>query len=380
MKFNRSSYINTRRDAWVEINLDHVEHNVREIKKLLPAKTKLLAVVKADAYGHGSVMTAPSLLASGVDFLGVASIDEGVQLREAGIKAPILVLGTVPVWSINSAAVNDITISIFSDSHIEACKVAYEKNGLVTRAHVKVDTGMNRIGINVDHAADFIEKVKAEPCIKLDGIFTHFACAENLEKTKKQTEKFNKLLSTIGTANLLIHSNNTAALLSSINPEMNMSRAGLAIYGLMPELDCKATPNKPYELKQAIGLKGRIASIHTAGADEGVSYSHTYTTTEKIMIATVPIGYADGVSRKLSNNLTAGLNGKIIKQIGNITMDQMMFDITGIDAKEGDIITLLGQDEDNFFSVDTWANALDTINYEITCRLKVRLARVYVRD
>ena len=133
MKFNRSSYLNTRRDAWVEVTLDKLEHNVKLTRKLVPTESKLLAVVKADAYGHGAVMCAPSLLASGVDYLGVASIDEGIQLREAKITAPILVLGAVPVWSIDMAAQNDITISIFSDSHIKACQVAYEKNGHITR-------------------------------------------------------------------------------------------------------------------------------------------------------------------------------------------------------------------------------------------------------
>ena len=378
MRFSRDYYLSTRRDAWVEINLDNLEHNVRLTRQVVPSNSKLFAVVKADAYGHGAVMCAPSLLASGVDFLGVASIDEGVQLREAKIKAPILVLGAVPVWSIDEAAQNDITISIFSDSHIKACRVAYEKNGHITKAHIKIDTGMNRIGICPDKAIDFIKKVQQEKSIELTGIFTHFACAENIEETEKQLTKFNSVIQQIDTTNLLIHTNNSAGILNNLNNKTNMSRAGIILYGLLPDLAFKS--NLSEQFKQVLSLKARITNIHTVDEDCGVSYSHTYKTKRTTKIATVPIGYADGVSRALSNKMRASINNHEIRQIGNITMDQMMFDITGIDAKEGDIITLLGNDGTNYLSIDEWAKILNTINYELTCRLKVRLARVYTRN
>ncbi len=379
MKFNRSAYLNTRRDAWIEINLDYIEQNVREVKKFLQPNSKLLAVAKADAYGHGSVMLAPSFIASGVDVFGVASIDEGVQLREAGIEKPILVLGAVPVWSVTSATLNDITISIFSEAHIEACKVAYEQNGIKTKAHVKIDTGMNRIGVCYKRAVDFIKKVQATDFIELSGVFTHFACAEDIEKTKLQIDKFNSVIENIDTKGLLIHTNNTAAILSKFNQNTNMSRAGIALYGLMPDLAPEFSTLQNNNFKQAIALKARIVNIHNADKNEGVSYSHTYQTSGSTQIATIPLGYADGVSRKLSNKLVASLNGKLIHQIGNITMDQMMFDITDVEAKAGDIVTLLGEDDKNFLSINDWAKELNTINYELTCRLKVRLGRVYVR-
>ena len=376
VKLNRNSYLNTHRDAWVEVNLDSIEKNILQFKKYLKPNTKLFAVVKADAYGHGAVMIAPILIASGVDFLGVSSIDEALQLREAKITTPILVLGAVPVWSFDWAATNNISISIFSEEHIEACKQTYEKTKIKTKVHIKIDTGMNRIGVNPENAIEFIKKIQACDFIELEGIFTHFATAESETYTLGQYKKFRAVVNAIDSTNLLIHCCNTAAVVSYNNFDYNMARVGIGIYGLQPDIIESATaPN----LKQAISLKGRITNIHTAKANEGVSYSHTFETQNVTKIATIPLGYADGVPRGLSNKIFGIINGKKVKQIGNITMDQMMFDITSCDAAEGDIITLLGEDSGEFISVDEWAKILNTIHYEITCALRVRLPRVYTR-
>ncbi len=376
MQYNRASYLNTRRDAWVEINLDYIEKNILELKKFLKPHAKLFAVVKADAYGHGAVMIAPVLLASGVDFLGVSSIDEGMQLREAKIDAPILVLGAVPVWSFDWAATNNISVSVFSDEHIEACRLTYEKTKIKPKVHVKIDTGMNRIGVRPEQAIEFIKKVQNCDFVSLEGIFTHFASAEEVELTAEQYEKFNKVVSAVNTDGLLIHCCNTAAVITYKNMNYNMARVGIGIYGLQPDL--VQDVRKP-DLKQVISLRGRITNIHNAGINEGVSYSHKYITDSETKIATIPIGYADGVSRRLSNKIFGIVNGKKVPQIGNITMDQMMFDVSNVSVKEGDIITLLGEDGGSFISVDEWADILGTINYELTCALKVRLARVYTR-
>ena len=376
MQYNRASYLNTRRDAWVEINLDYIEKNILELKKFLKPHAKLFAVVKADAYGHGAVMIAPVLLASGVDFLGVSSIDEGMQLREAKIDAPILVLGAVPVWSFDWAATNNISVSVFSDEHIEACRLTYEKTKIKPKVHVKIDTGMNRIGVRPEQAIEFIKKVQNCDFVSLEGIFTHFASAEEVELTAEQYEKFNKVVSAVNTDGLLIHCCNTAAVITYKNMNYNMARVGIGIYGLQPDL--VQDVRKP-DLKQVISLRGRITNIHNAGINEGVSYSHKYITDSETKIATIPIGYADGVSRRLSNKIFGVVNGKKVPQIGNITMDQMMFDVSNVSVKEGDIITLLGEDGGSFISVDEWADILGTINYELTCALKVRLARVYTR-
>lgn len=376
MQYNRASYLSTRRDAWVEINLNSIEKNILEFNKYLKKGAKLFAVVKADAYGHGAVMIAPILLASGVDFLGVSSIDEGMQLREAKIDAPILVLGAVPVWSLDWTAANNISVSIFSDEHIEACRQTYEKTGLKQKVHVKIDTGMNRIGVRPKDAAAFIRKVQSCDFLHLEGIFTHYASAEEENLTKAQYEKFKNVVDSVDTTGLLIHSCNTAAIITYDDIEYNMARVGIGIYGLQPDL---VRGTSAPELEQVISLKGRITNIHEAAKDEGVSYSHTFITDGLTKIATIPIGYADGVSRNLSNKICGIINGKKVRQIGNITMDQMMFDVTGLQVNEGDVITLLGEDGGEFISVDEWANILHTINYELTCNLKVRLARVYTR-
>lgn len=373
MKNMRQTNINTHRDAWVEINVANLEHNIKEIKKYIPEGTKLLGVVKADAYGHGAVMLAPTILASGIDMLGVASIDEGVELRNAKINCDILVLGAVPVWAVESAVKTNLSISIFSKGHIEACRQAYERTGFKPKVHIKLDTGMNRIGVSVDDAVEFIKEVQNSDFINLQGIFTHLAMAESIEETQKQIDKWNKIISQINTNGLLLHVQNTAGTISYTINGTNMRRVGIALYGLAPDYP-PCLKQKP-DLKPLISLKGRIVNIHTAKNGEGVSYSYTYRAQGDCTIATIPIGYADGIPRALSNKICAILNGHKVPQAGNITMDQMMFDITGVEAQLGDIITLL--DEKN--SIDSWANMLGTINYELTCRLKVRLPRIYTR-
>ena len=374
MKNVRQTNINIHRDSWVEINLENVAHNMREIRKNTPDNIKLLAVVKADAYGHGSVMLAPTLLASGADMLGVASIDEGVDLRQAKINCDILVLGAVPIWAVETAVNADLIISIFSKEHLAACRQVYERTGKKPKVHVKLDTGMNRIGISIDDAIDFIKEVQKADYLDFGGIFTHLANAEIREKTKIQIARWNSVISNIDTNGLTLHILNTAGAMCYDVPNSNMRRAGIALYGLYPDLPEDADVKKP-NLKPVMSLKARIVNIHDAKDGEGVSYGHTFIAKGTRKIATIPLGYADGVPRGLSNKISGTLNGKEVKQIGNITMDQMMFDITDVDANLGDVITLLDENH----SIDEWAKILGTINYELTCRLKVRLPRVYTR-
>ena len=355
------------------VNLEHLAQNVKTLKSLVSMDTKLLAVVKADAYGHGAVMVAPTMLASGVDMLGVASIDEGLNLRDANINCDILVLGAVPVWAFESAGGNDIAVSIFSDEHILACKQAYERTGKKIKAHIKVDTGMNRIGVATGDAVSFVKKIQGCHFIDLKGIFSHLACAEDEKETKKQFEKWNKIISQVKTDGLILHILNTSGIISYDFPS-DLVRAGIGLYGLMPELPLSAAKKHP-TLKQILSLKGRITRIHEMPKGDGISYGYTFVADKDIKVATVPIGYADGVPRALSNKIFATINGKKVRQIGNITMDQMMFDITDVEAQEGYVITLL----DENLSIDTWAKIVGTINYELTCRLKVRLPRVYTR-
>ena len=390
MNISRQTYINVHRDAWVEVNLENLAQNVKILKKLVKQNVKMLAVVKADSYGHGAVMLTPTMLASGVDMLGVASIDEGLDLRNAKINCEILVLGAVPVWAFEAAVENDITISIFSDEHLQAAKQAWERTGKKIKAHIKLDTGMNRIGVNVADAVEFIQKVQNADFIELKGIFSHLACAEDEVESQKQFDKFNEITSKINKDGLMFHILNTPGTMSYPDYQFDMVRVGIGLYGLMPELPMQTRrqegkkagnnelallPSCPPALVPVMSLRGRITRVHKMKANEGISYGHTFVSKKDTLVATVPIGYADGVPRALSNKIFGEINGKKVKQIGNITMDQMMFDITDVQAQEGDIITLIGDD----LTIDNWAEILGTINYELTCRLKVRLPRVYTR-
>lgn len=372
MKNIRQSNINIYKDAWVEINLDYLAQNILAIKKLIPKEKKIMAIVKADAYGHGAQMLAKTMLASGVDCFGVSSIDEGLDLRQANIKAPILVVGAVPVWAIETAVLNDISISIFNTSHVNACKEVYERTGLKPKVHIKIDTGMNRIGVRVEEAVDFIKLVSQFNFIDLKGLFTHFSSVENVEITREQVNSWFEIISQINVKNLDLHVQNTAATFA-YNIESNMVRVGIGLYGLIPDL-----PNniETPPLKQIMSLKARITNIHELRAGESVSYGQSFTAYESTKIATIPIGYADGVSRLLSNRIEGIVNNKKVRQVGNITMDQMMFDLGDVDAEIGDIITLLDNED---LHLDNWAEILGTINYELTCRLKVRLPRIYTR-
>lgn len=373
MKNVRQSNVNIHKDAWVEINLESLAQNIIEIKKGIPKNKKFLAIVKADAYGHGASMIAQTMLASGVDALGVSSVDEGLDLRAVKIKCPILVVGAIPLWAIESAAQNNIAFSIFNNDHLKACKEVYERTGLRPKVHVKIDTGMNRIGVRSEDAVEFIEQVQEADYLSFEGVFTHLASAEEETETRKQIERWHSVVDNIDTKGLLLHIQNTAATFA-YDIKSNMVRVGISLYGLYPDLPQKVN-YKPI-VKQIMGLKGRITNIHEVKAGEGVSYSHKFVAYEPTRVATIPIGYADGVSRGLSNKICGKINGQKIRQIGNITMDQMMFDLGDVEAKVGDVITLL-DDED--LSLDNWAEILHTINYELTCRLKVRLPRVYVR-
>ena len=374
----RSALSNPLRDAWVEINLDLFEENLREIKKHVKSK-RILAVVKADGYGHGSLMLAPTLIAYGITDFGVATLDEGLELRKNKIETPILVLGAVPFWGYENALKNDIQISIYNEEHLEMARQIYDKTGKKLKVQIKIDTGMNRIGIQADRAVDFINLVKKSDFVELVGVFTHFADVEEKEIFEEQVHKFKDIVSKIDREDLIVHCSNSGAILTREDLDFDMVRAGIILYGLTP-FSKKEYVQYVQNLKQIIGLKARITNIHKIKKGEGVSYGYKFVADKDITVATIPLGYADGVSRSLSNKIVAGFKGHVIKQVGNITMDQMMLELPdNVKAEVGEVVTLLGQDGENEFSIDEWANILGTINYELTCRLKVRLPRIYTR-
>lgn len=368
----RQTQVSTFRDAWVEVNLDYLTQNIKKFTEYLPKDKKLLAVVKADAYGHGVSMMLPTILSCNIDMLGVASIDEALDLRTAGAECDILVLGAPPVWAFESAIQNNISISIFNDEHLEAAKQIYKRTGIPIKAHVKVDTGMNRIGIRAEEAVEFIKKVQKLDYINLQGIFSHLANSDNEERTKAQLDKWENILANVDTNGLLTHIFSCIGALS-YNCTCNMIRLGGMIYGL--DSPFPKSKKSPFEVKQILGLKARISNLHKVKKGEGVSYSYNFIADRDMTVATIPIGYADGIDRRLSGKIYGHIGDKKVRQIGNITMDQMMFDVTDVETEVGEIITLL----DDRIKVDEWANILGTINYELTCRLKVRLPRIYTR-
>ena len=382
----RNTSVNKNRDAWVEINLGNLENNVLKIKEYLlkhcPDKNNppdIFAVIKADGYGHGSIMCAPTLLACGVKEFGVASIDEGIELRENKITNPILVLGASPLWAFENAIKYDIAVSIFNEEHLNTAEQLSKRLKKKLKVHIKLDTGMNRIGLTYDNAQNFTQKALLADYLDIKGIFTHFADVENKELFNKQIEKFNKIIepnkSEFKKRKIKVHCLNSPGIYEYPEYSYDMVRMGVSMWGLTPFSEDNS---KFKDMLPVMGLKGRITNIHTLKKGDGISYGHTYIADKDIKVATIPIGYADGLARKLSGNIKAVLNGKTICQIGRITMDQTMFDVSDIDCSIGDIITLIGEEnkEDN---IDSWASKLDTINYEIICRLKMRLARIYVR-
>ena len=380
----RGTFINKNRDAWVEINLANLENNVLNIKEYLDKHCEgnpdIFAVIKADGYGHGSLMCAPTLIACGVNYFGVASIDEGIELRSNKIKTPILVLGASPLWAFENAIKYDIAVSIFNEEHLEMARQLYKRLNKKLKAHIKIDTGMNRIGVGLENAKEYVKKVLDAEYIDLKGIFTHFADVENDKVFFNQINGFRSIVEPIKDElkerNAKIHCLNSPGMFDYPMYSYDMVRMGIIMWGLTPfnRDDEKIMP----KMLPVMGLKARITNIHILKKGDGISYGHTYIADKDIKVATIPIGYADGVARKLSGNITAVLRGKTIKQIGRITMDQIMFDVDDVDCQVGDVIELIGENnsEDN---IDTWAKKLDTINYELTCRLKMRLPRIYVR-
>ena len=358
----------TQRDAWVEINLGALERNFKKLKELI--KTDIMAVVKADAYGHGATTICPILQSLQVNSFGVATVDEGIALRNCGIKVPIVILGATPFWAYESCFKNNLTITIYSNEQIETCRGTSllnfsKKISSRIPIQIKIDTGMNRLGIDYKEATDTIKSIINSNCFNIEGIFTHLADAKDYKFSKLQKERFD-LAGTYHGMSLPKHISNSYAAINYPEFKYDLARCGIALYG-----------HEFNFLEPLITLKGRITRIYKVLKGETVSYERTWTANKDSLIATIPIGYADGVDKRLSNNISAIYKEKEIKQVGNITMDQMMFDISEItNPGVNDVVTLLGKE----ISISSWAEKLNTITYELLCRLKMRLPRVYTRD
>ncbi|MBW4669302.1 MAG: alanine racemase [Cyanomargarita calcarea GSE-NOS-MK-12-04C] len=369
--------------AWVEVDLEALSHNVRQLRKFLSPHTQLMAVVKADAYGHGSVTVAQTALQSGASWLGVATVPEGIQLREAGIKAPILILGAtytseqihaIAHWKLQPTLCSPKQALIFSTT-LEAIKY-----NTPIAVHVKLDTGMSRLGTDWQQATEFVQLVERLPHLKIASIYSHLATADSPDPTvmQQQHQRFKSAIARIkemGIEPPCLHLANSAGTLADKALHYDMVRPGLAIYGLSPAPHLQNV----IDLKPVLQVRARVTQVKTIAEATGVSYGHHFITPGEMRIAVVGIGYADGVPRNLSNKIQVLIRGKRVRQIGTITMDQMMLDVSIIpDLQEGEVVTLLGQEGSEKITVDDWAGELNTISWEILCGFKHRLPRLGV--
>jgi len=363
------------RPTWAEVNLNHLEHNFKQVKSLLRPQTEVLVTVKADAYGHGLVPVAKRLVACGVDYLGVASIDEGIELRNAGIKIPILLLGLVLKKDIEPLFTYRLTPTV-SDRKMA---VALNARAAILKqkmpVHIKVDTGMGRIGILHTEALELVTYIHQLKNIIIQGIFTHFALADaNRKFTTLQINLFNKLVCDLkkrGIVIPLVHAANSVGLISHTNSHFTMVRPGLVIYGLYPK------KNLGVKLKPVLSLKTRVVFIKQVGPGCGISYGLTYITKRATCIISLPVGYGDGYPRNLSNLAWLLIGGRRFRISGKICMDQMMVDVGNFKLKVGDEVVLIGKQGKQQITAEELADLSGTISYEIVCGLGSRIPRIY---
>jgi alanine racemase len=375
-----------RRWAWAEIDLDCIKHNIKAIRKLVSPEVQIMAVVKANGYGHGAVEVAKAALSSGANYLGVATADEGIELRQANIASPILILSEPPRTAIPLLLKHDLITTVCSAEFAIALGEAADAAGLVAPYHLKVDTGMNRIGVRFNEAVELLKDIEFHRAIELQGVFTHFATAEAAEpfEFKKQMDKFTRCVENIrrhGFNPGIVHAANSAATIRYKKSHFNMVRVGISMYGLHP---AETTIGK-VKLQPAMSIKARVTQVKPVTVGEGVSYNHTYRSPGNVLIATLPIGYGDGLPRALSNRMQVLLNGRSCPQIGNICMDMCMFEADQratlktpkVDVAYGDVVTIVGKDNDQQIQLDDLAKRLGTINYELACCFGLRLQKVY---
>ncbi|MBP0029742.1 alanine racemase [Roseofilum sp. Guam] len=385
LQSNRSSLqesgatVPLRERAWVEIDRGAIAHNVRELKHHLHQNCQLMAVVKADAYGHGAIAVAETALEAGASWLGVATIPEGIQLREAGIEAPILLLGAVnSPEQIQAIAHWHLQPTLCSAKQALIVSETLSELGKTLTVHLKLDTGMSRLGIPWQEGAEFFQQVSHLPHLQIGSIYSHLATADSPDPQimNQQHQRFQEAIAQIKATGLplpKLHLANSAATLCDRSCHYDFVRVGLATYGLYPAPHLQGLVS----LKPVMQVRARITQIKTIPAGTGISYGYQYITAQEMTVAVVGIGYADGVPRNLSNKLHVGIRGQRIPQVGAITMDQLMLDVSSIpDLQVGEVVTLLGQDGQNQFTADDWADTLGTISWEILCSFKHRLPRV----
>ena len=376
--------------TWAEINLDAAAHNVKAIRKRIGEKVKLCCVIKADAYGHGAVRLAKEYAALGADWLALSNIEEAMQLRRAGVDLPLLVLGYTPPEAAALLAEHDISQCAYSAEYCRLLSEYAAESGVSVKIHIKVDTGMSRLGfyfqdLNRDVAVvDEIVSSCKLPGLVPEGIFTHFAVADSgkdgMMFTMRQFGCFKELIETLSHQGIefpVRHCAHSGATLDYSLSHMQMVRAGIILYGIHPSSDVM----HPAALRPVMSLRAVISHIKEIEPGSDISYGRTYTAEKKLRVATIPIGYADGYSRQLSGKADILVHGIRCPILGRICMDQCIVDVSAVpEAKVGDIVTLIGEDGGEVIRVEELAQIMDTIPYEVVCGLSKRVTRVYLKN
>ena len=367
--------------CYAEVSLEAIEQNINEVKKRLEKKVKILVVVKEDAYGHGAVKVA-HCLEQKADYFAVATLQEAIELRENGIRKPILILGYVSPSEYEDVVRNDITQTVDSYSQALVMEKAAAKLGKRAKVHIAVDTGMTRIGFQVtEQDAREAARIAHLPHVELEGMFTHFSCADQVDKTycDMQMEKYDRMTELLLKENVTIpirHICNSAGIMEFDHHRFDMVRSGIITYGIYPSPDVK---KERLNLIPALAWKCHVIHVKEVGPGLGVSYGATYVTSKpSTRIATVSVGYADGYPRALSNQGRVLIHGQFAPIIGRVCMDQMMVDVSEIpDVKVEDVVTLVGRDGENQITIEEVADPAARFDYEMLCNISKRVERVY---
>jgi len=369
-----------------EIDLDALAFNVAQVRRLGRKQKKILAVVKANAYGHGAIGIARELEALGVDFLGVAFIEEGIKLRKAGIQKPILILGGIFPFHVKKIFTFRLTPVVFDLALARALDAEGKRQNHALPVHIKIDTGMNRLGVPFDQTEKFFTSLQSVNFLKVEGVLSHFSSAHLRDKesrnfTADQTKKFKKSLSLIRGLHFeppLIHMANSSAIIEELIPDFTMVRAGLMLYGAYPSDDLKDTH---LSLKPVMSLKTHVIQIKTVPPETPISYSRTFYTKKESLIATIAIGYGDGYHYRLSNRGKVLIHGKKLPLVGSVCMDLIMADVTELPGvKPEEEVVLFGRQGEVTISVEEVAQWADTIPYEILCGISSRVPRIYKKS
>lgn len=366
-----------------DINLDAIAGNAKEIKKKLQPGVKLAAVIKADGYGHGAVPVAKTVYET-ADWFAVSNIEEALELREAGIQKPILTLGYTAPLQLPEAIRNEITLTLCDKESAAEISEAATSIGMTAKVHIKLDTGMGRIGFPAEE--EFVsvvaEAVKL-PYVEATGIYTHFARADESEReaTDIQYDKFMKFIALLeqhDVRNLLRHAQNSAAILMYPEYQLDMVRLGISLYGMYPSDE---TVSEEITLSPAMEIKSHVAFVKTVPAGTGIGYNATYVTDQARTIATVPVGYGDGYPRAMSNKGQVLVHGKRVPIVGRVCMDQMMIDITDVpEVKRGDTVTLMGIEGQEQITAEEIGGLSHSFHYEMVCNVGKRIPRVYYKN